>query len=307
MPPTSKAALADYKTRLARVLDYIQTHLDDRLKLDELARVACFSTYHFHRIFTAMMGETLKDHIRRLRLERSALALRLGTKPVVEIALDCGYEAHEAFSRAFKTAYGVAPVRFRSQNSPIAALAAPSGVHYCPGAALKTFNLNNNRNAAMNVRIKTIGPMRVAFLRHLGPYNEVGKTWEKLIAQLAQEGRIGANSVFIGIPHDDPDVTPARKLRYDACVTVDDRYIAAGAIKIQTVPQGDYAVTTHCGPPSGLGAAYARLFGQWLPRSGREVRSSPSFLMALNNPQKPEDRLTDVYLPLQPNPRPKQH
>jgi len=154
----------------------------------------------------------------------------------------------------------------------------------------------------MNVRIKTIEPMRVAFLRHLGPYEEVGQTWQELVTQLARDGCVGADSVFIGIPHDDPDVTPSTKLRYDACVTVDDRYAATGAIKVQTIPGGDYAVTTHCGPPGRIGEAYARLFGQWLPRSGREVRSSPSFVIALNNPQhvEPPNRLVDIYLPLQP-------
>jgi len=108
--------------------------------------------------------------------------------------------------------------------------------------------------------------------------------------------------VFIGIPHDDPDVTPSRKLRYDACVTVDDSYVPAGTIKVQTIPGGDYAVTTQCGPPREIGEASARLFSQWLPRSGREVRSSPSFLIALNNPQEVDsrNRLTDIYLPLEP-------
>jgi len=150
----SNATLGDYKRRLLRVLEYIQQHLDDHLDLEELARVACFSTYHFHRIFTGMMGETIKNHIRRLRLERAAIELRVGTKPIVEVALDSGYEAHEAFSRAFKSAYGVAPVRFRSTKSPIAALVAPSGVHYCPGAALTTFNTNHIGIPTMNVRIK---------------------------------------------------------------------------------------------------------------------------------------------------------
>lgn len=159
----------------------------------------------------------------------------------------------------------------------------------------------------MNVRIKTIEPMRVAFMRHIGPHDKVGQTWEDLVTQLARDKCIGADSVFIGIPHDDPDVTPSKKLRYDACVTVDDRYVATGAIKVQTIPGGDYAVTTHCGPPGKIGEVYARLFGQWLPRSGRQVRSSPSFVIALNNPKQvePPNRLTDIYLALQPKARAK--
>jgi AraC family transcriptional regulator len=306
--PASEAALEDYKRRLSRVLDYIQQHLDSRLELEELARVACFSTYHFHRIFTGMMGETIKDYIRRLRLERAAVELRTSARSVIAVALDCGYETHEAFTRAFKTAYGVAPARFRSSRNPIPSLAAPSGFHYCPGTASKTLNLNQTRVPVMNVRVKNIEPMRVAFLRHVGPYDEVGETWKNLVTQLGKDGRIGADSLFIGIPHDDPDVTPSSNLHYDACVTVDEHFIAHGQIKLQTIPGGEYAVTTHCGAPERIGEVYARLFGQWLPRSGREVRSSPCFVIALNNPEsvEPADRLIDIYLPLEPMTREKE-
>ncbi len=99
----------DYHQRILRVLAYIQEHLDEALDLEELAPVACFSNYHFHRIFAAMTGETLADHVRRLRLERAAVELRSGAKQVIPVALDAGYEAHAAFTRAFKAALGVSP------------------------------------------------------------------------------------------------------------------------------------------------------------------------------------------------------
>ena len=71
--------LQDYKRRLLRVLVHIQQHLDDALGLEELAGLACFSPYHFHRLFKGMVGESVKEHIRRLRLERAASQLKLGT------------------------------------------------------------------------------------------------------------------------------------------------------------------------------------------------------------------------------------
>jgi len=65
----------DYAKRMLDIVSYIQRHLGDEITLDELADIACFSKYHFHRIFTGMMGETLKKYIRRLRLERAAMNL----------------------------------------------------------------------------------------------------------------------------------------------------------------------------------------------------------------------------------------
>lgn len=296
------STLNDYKQRMLRVLVHIQCHLDDELALAQLARVACFSFFHFHRIFSGMMGESLKEHVRRLRLERAAIQLKLSRQPVTQIALAAGYEAHEAFTRAFKAVYGIAPVHFRSRRSPMVAGAAPSGVHYRENKPLKNFKADRSGIQNMNVKIQRIEPMRVAFLRHIGPYHEVGATWDKLLPALGKEGLLGGDSLFIGVCHDDPDVTPSKKIRYDACVTADEPFTPTGDIGLQTIPGGEYAVTTHFGSYEKLGETYAKLFGQWLPRSGRELRSLPCFEIYLNDPDstEPEELLTDINVPLEP-------
>ena len=82
----------DYQERILRALLYIQAHLDEPLELDALARAACFSPFHFHRVFRAMVGEPVHEHVRRLRLERAAVTLRQQPgRPVIEIALAAGY------------------------------------------------------------------------------------------------------------------------------------------------------------------------------------------------------------------------
>src|SRR6185436_15999595 len=91
----------DHQERMMRVLVHLQRHLDEDLSFKELARVAWFWTYHFHHIFCGMMGESLKEHVRRLRLELAATQLKLGEQSVTNIALDAGYQIHEAFTRAF--------------------------------------------------------------------------------------------------------------------------------------------------------------------------------------------------------------
>lgn len=154
----------------------------------------------------------------------------------------------------------------------------------------------------MNVTIKNIGPLRVAFVRHIGPYQEVGTTWDKLVPTLGKEGFIGGDSLFIGLCHDDPDITPPEKLRYDACVTVGKDFAPIGELGVQTIVKGEYAMTTHFGPYQKLGDTYRKLFGEWLPRSGREVATAPCFEIYLNAPDstEPEDLLTDIHVPLQP-------
>src|SRR5580698_2928029 len=204
--PKHKTTWNDYQERILRVLTHIQGHLDEALDLDELARVACFSSFHFHRIFAAMTGETIADHVRRLRLERAALELRSGAKQVIQVALDAGYEAHEAFTRAFKAAYAVSPSKFRRATGPIAILAAPSGVYFQPGVPLTKFNTNHLTKKVMKVITRKIKPMRVAYLRHVGPYEETNQTWIDLIACLSADKKISKRSRFIGMGHDNPAV-----------------------------------------------------------------------------------------------------
>ncbi len=152
----------------------------------------------------------------------------------------------------------------------------------------------------MTVEIKHLSPMRVAFVRHQGPYSEVSSAWEKLMPAMGKEGYLGADSRCIGICHDDPEVTPADKVRYDACVTVDEDFEPRGEIGVQTIAGGEYARTTHQGPYENLGRTYAALLGDWLPRSGRELRHVPCFEVYLNDPQgtEPRELLVDIYAPL---------
>src|SRR5580700_792091 len=202
--PKHETTWNDYKERILRVLTHIQEHLDAALDLEDLSRVACFSSFHFHRIFAAMTGETIADHVRRLRLERAAMELRSGARQVIQVALDAGYEAHEAFTRAFKTAYGVSPTKFRRATGPIAIRPAPSGVHFRPGVPLTTFNTNHIKTKVMKVITKKIKPMRVAYLRHVGPYENTNQTWIDLIARLSADQQLRKRSLFIGMGHDNP-------------------------------------------------------------------------------------------------------
>src|SRR5688500_14496747 len=96
----------DYLDRIRRVLRFVQEHLDDTLTPARLADVAHLSPYHFHRIFSGIVGESISSHVRRLRLERAAGELRRTDRDVIDIALGAGFEAHEPFTRAFREHFG---------------------------------------------------------------------------------------------------------------------------------------------------------------------------------------------------------
>lgn len=291
-----------YRQRILQVLVHIQGHLDEALSLEELARMAHFSPHHFHRVFRGMVGESVKEHVRRLRLERAAHRLKLGDQPVTRIAFDAGYEAHEAFTRAFRAMFESSPSEFRAVHRALPLPGCPSGVHFDPDGRVERFEPQPAGALPMEVKIKQIEPMRVAFMRHLGPYEQVGETWGKFCAWAGPRGLFRPGATMLAVCHDDPEVTPADKIRYDACVTVDESFQPEGEVGVQEIVGGEYAVVTHHGPYERLPETYAQICGQWLPASGREMASAPDFEVYRNSLQDtaPEDLLTDIHVPLKP-------
>src|SRR5262249_39313322 len=148
--------------------------------------------------------EGVNEYVRRLRLESAAVALKTTERGILQIALDAGYNSHEAFTRAFRQMFAVAPSEFRA------------GQH--PGYVHKVEPAVTCHTAIVQVRIQDIPARRLAFLRHIGPYDQVGPTFSRLMQWAWPKGLVGPGTVVLGICHDDPDVTPPDKIRYDCCI-----------------------------------------------------------------------------------------
>jgi AraC family transcriptional regulator len=110
---TDERRLQEYCERIDEVKRYIRDHIDEPLTREALADVAGFSVPHFHRIFTAQIGENIAAYVRRVRLERAARKLRMGAVDITQVALAAGYDSHAAFGRAFKQQFGLSPSEFR--------------------------------------------------------------------------------------------------------------------------------------------------------------------------------------------------
>jgi AraC family transcriptional regulator len=279
----------DYHQRIVRTLVYIQEHLDDALKLDQVADVAAFSSFHFHRIFRGLVGETMKEYVRRLRLERAARDLKRLDEPITQIALQAGFEAHESFTRAFGDMFGLSPSAYRTANKNAPQSENDASAYHPP-----------DYGDVPPVEVTDLPPMRLVFLRHVGPYDQVGATWGRLMTWAGMRGLLGPGMKLLGIVYDDPDVTPPGKVRYDAAVTVNGEVQPDGEFGVMEFPAGSYGVATHNGPYQELGKAYQQIYGGWLPKSGYQLRDVPAFEQYLNSPQntKPEDLVTLIHVPI---------
>lgn len=292
-----RGATADYyRERILRVLVHIQQHLDDALDLDSLAALAHFSPFHFHRIFRGMVGEGVKEHVRRLRLERAAHELRFGEEQIVRIAFGAGYETHESFTRAFSAMFGAAPSEFRKRRQPVEYPAA--GVHFAADGRVVLQTRTGDKT--MNVQIESRRGVRVAFVRNVGAYAGAGQAWEKLFTWAGRHGLMMGPVKIFGLAYDDPEVTPEEKLRYDACLEVGPKVQPEGDVGVQELEGGDFATAVHEGSYAKLGETYDALLGGWLPRSGRKPGPPPAIQEYLNDPRTtPEAQLrTKIWLRL---------
>jgi AraC family transcriptional regulator len=287
------ATRSDYALRLERVFRYLADHLDDTLDLVVLADVAAMSPYHFHRTYHAMQGETAADTVRRLRLHRAAVELITGELPVTRIARRAGYGSQEAFTRAFKAAYGVPPARYRASFVP-----APTGRSDRTGPTPAEDAMDTTMTHQATIR--ETPTLRVAALAHRGDYINIGSTFERLMAMAGGQGLLRPGTRSFGIYYDDPASTPREALRSDACVTLPEGAVPSGDLQLREIGGGRYAVTLHVGPYAELHIPYTWLYGTWLPQSGEEAADAPSIEEYLNDARvvPPSELRTEIWLPL---------
>ena len=152
----------------------------------------------------------------------------------------------------------------------------------------------------MNVEIKQLPGLRVAALRHLGPYNRISEAFGRLGAIASEAGLLRAKPIMLALYHDDPEVTPESELRSDAAVVVAEHVQLPPDLTEQRIPAGTYAVTTHQGPYEQLGDTWARFMGQWLPQSGKRLGPGVTYEVYLNTPMEvAKDQLvTELYMPV---------
>lgn len=284
---------AEYTRRMNRVIDHIDRHIDTTLETAELADIANFSRFHFHRIFAAWMGETIGDYVRRRRLERAAFHLSCGTQgSVLEVALATGFGSGEALARAFRQKFGCSPSAWRDgTRERIAELrqarqAANSNPDQANGNDDQACFLplgehgdsqSPNGECQMKVRVIDLPAVNIAYQRHIGPYGKsVTEFWRSTMSPwMHSHGLDGA--MCYGVGHDAPNITAPDKCRYDACVEVPPGFKNGGQASISTLPGGRYAVALFKGQAATIGAAWNSLIREWLPSSGLQCDDRPLF------------------------------
>lgn len=280
-----KHTLIDYEARVSRVVTYIHDHLDDDLNMDQLAEIACFSTYHWHRIYRTMFGETAAQTVRWLRLCRAAGALIRSDEPVEKIALKAGYTSVEAFHRAFAKDYHLPPAAYRRRvNEPFSSNQTSMEDEHMP-----------------KVEIRETKPLKLVTITHKGSYLGIGKVFENLFVWVSYRNLVNEHTRSLGVYFDDPGSVPPEDLRSRAGIVVDDNFIPDDdKVELYELAGGRVAVMLHKGPYVKLEKSYNWFYSIWLPQSGEQPADAPTYEEYLNSPQTTPaaELLTEICMPL---------
>ncbi|MHA6718195.1 AraC family transcriptional regulator [Sphingomonas sp. RS6] len=293
-----RTPLDRYHARMRRVLDHIDAHVDSDadLGLDRLAAVAAFSKYHFHRQFSAMFGLSVHRYVDLVRMKRASyrLAYRKG-EAITAIALDAGYDAPDAFARAFRRRFGQAPSAFRDApdwqpwQAALAPLTTIRSQHMQPDFAVE------------DVTIVEFPATPVAIMPHRGDPARIGNTIRRFIAWRKRTGLRPPASATYTIFHSDPRTTAPEAYRLDLCAGAAQPLAdPAEGIEAGALPASRCAVLRVIGHADDLEPAALFLYRDWLPSSGEEPGAFPLFAHRVAFfPDVPEHAaVTDLYLPL---------
>ncbi len=314
-----------YTARINRVIDHIEAHLDEAMSLETLARVAHFSPFHFHRIFRALVGETLNQFIQRVRSEKAASMLLYNQrKSVTEIALDCGFSGSATFARAFKEGFGMSASEWRAggyeresknrqsndkidqPNSKDRQDFNIASYYLEPEPNRLKWRVKMSSKLEAHVEVQEFPEMHVAYVRHIGPYKGDSQLFEGLFNKLFRwagpRNLLNPDAKIIAMYHDNPDITDEDKLRTDVCVTVPADTSVEGEIGKTTIPAGQYAVAHFELDPDQYEQAWNLVYGGWLPDSGYQPDERPCFELYRNDPKThPENKcIVDICVAVKP-------
>lgn len=300
----------EYISRINKVIDYIEKHLDKQFTLDDLASVATFSKYHFHRIFNAIVGETPFQFIQRIRLEKAAVLIAAHPRESIStLAFQCGFSELSNFSRNFRKYFGVSASNYRQQKSNLNQVdrndrhneLKPS-MYFC--LSTNTLKWRTTMELNKGVEVKMLPKMTLAYIRHVGPYKGDEKLferlWEKLFRWAGPRGLVGGPDFrSLVIYHDDPNITGEDKLRMSVCITVPPETAVNGEVGKMELDAATYGICRFELDATQFQQAWEWVYSQWLPNSGYEPDDKPCFEMY---PEEPKDGkfTVDICIPVKP-------
>lgn len=275
-----------YTERLNVITEFINDNLDSKLTLSQLSKLSHFSTFHFHKIMKALLKEPIGAYIVRIRLEKAAQLLQYSNDSIEQIAYSVGYETPSSLSKQFRNHFGISPTEYRNGKT----------------TNIRKIEYMDTKLNIKKAKIVDLEDKQVIYVKLQGSYQNLdfSGAWEKLWSVVKSQKLFTAGIEHIGIPYDDPNMTDADKIRYDACLVIHKEAKPVGDVGTKTLKKGKFAMFHYTGSYKYLSEVYDYIFNEWLLNNAYELRDEPVREKYRNNPQKTEESKlkTEIYLPI---------
>ncbi|PFE05097.1 AraC family transcriptional regulator [Bacillus cereus] len=298
--------MESYETQIQKAIDYIEVNVMEKQTLSNLARIAGFSEYHFHRVFQALVGDTVMEYVRKRRLARAAYQLSHTEEKILDIALEHGFQSHETFIRAFKKLFQMTPSSYRKQG-------IKTPMYYKANVKQRKFNPYLG-GIQMEFRIEKKPAFHVAGYE-MKTSNKEGKNLKDIPVFWDRYLQNNLASNITNRKHTDQYVElgmctdfnlEAGDFTYIIGMEVTSFDGVSNELAQRTFPEATYAVFTtpkvpHKDMVSSLQQTWKSIFSEWFPHSGYEHAGVTEFELydERSHEDKSEFAQVEIWLPVQ--------
>lgn len=273
--------------RLNDTIRYIEEHLTEEIDYEQVAKVACCSTYHFQRMFAYMANIPLSEYIRRRRMSLAAVDLQSGGK-IIDVAMKYGYTSPTAFNRAFQSIHNIAPSLAKKEGSPMKS--------YPP----ISFKITIKGVEEMNYRMEEKEAFRIVGVSQ-PLYREIEKNFT-IVPQMWQKAAMDGTLPKLAAMMNHPPMgllgvsTCNDKEEWKYFIAVSSSLPVEEALEEYLVPAATWAVFPGTGPSQSIQELEQRIVTEWLPSSGYEYANAPDIEVYLN--ADPNNAQYEVWIPV---------
>lgn len=278
----------EWITRLNNAIDYIEEHLADEIDYDEIAKLACCSTYHFQRMFAYMADVPLSEYIRRRRMSRAVVDLQMGTEKIVDISLKYGYNSPTAFNRAFQSVHGIAPSHVKENGAKVKVFPPVSFKITIKGAQEMEYRIEKRDEFRI---IGVSAPLHHEIEKN---FEVVPQMWQRAasdgtipkLAGMMNGGVMGLLGVSV--------CGDEENWKYFIAVASDMANV--GDFDEYLVPAATWAIFSGGGTGQSIQELEKRIVTEWIPTSGYEYANAPDIEVYLN--PDPQNTKYEVWIPV---------
>ncbi len=266
----------NYYQHIERAILFIEKNLSVKIVLDDIANAACLSKYHFHRVFSSLLGETAVDYIRKRRLSKASYDLLYTDKKIIDIAFEYQFESPEAFTRSFKSVYNTTPKSYREER--IERILYEKQQFSKSNLSHIIYGFDKSPEILEIEEKRIIGYSAITSLKN----NKIPYIWKVYQENSDKIKSRNSDNSTIGFYEKPPgykieEFSEETELNFVYGKVVDNFSDIPENMVAGLVPGGKYAKFTHKGNVQSIRLTYVYIFGSWLPKSGQKISMNPDF------------------------------